>query len=82
MLSTEERTQITEALRSWAASAPNEPMIGFVNDQDLMTPKQVVAQVAKNSRAGQSVLEILEHGMRREGIEAVVNRLSQRLTCR
>lgn len=79
MLSTEERAQITEALRCWAESAPNEPMIGFLGEDGLMTPQQLVGQVEKNTRAGKSVLTFLEHGMRREGIGAVVTRLGQRM---
>jgi hypothetical protein len=76
MMNPRERSMIIQALEVWANSVPDEPLIGFVDGSSLMTPSQLVREVRENTDQGAAVLEILEHGMRREGIEAVIRRLS------
>jgi len=75
MLAEAERDQIIEALAAWAEQAPERPMVGFLEYQDLLTPRQVVVAVQENTAAGEALLEILEYGVRREGIEMVVRRI-------
>lgn len=80
MLTSEERSQIVEALRYWAGKIPDEPMLGFLQkglemaDGEYLTPHQIVAAVLDETPDGIAVLDILEHGVRREGIEKVVAR--------
>ena len=74
MLTQIERLQIVDALHTWAKSVPNEPVVGFAGKDGFLTPYEIVEQVEIDSQLGQAVLSILEHGMRREGIEAVVSR--------
>jgi hypothetical protein len=78
MLSLQERAKITEALELWAKYAPDKPMLGFVDEHELLRPREILEHVAKNTSAGESILQFLEHGVRRKGIEAVLARLSQR----
>ena len=73
-----ERWDITVALAKWAESVPDEPLLGFLGYERFLTPREIVAEVRRNTPDGQAVLEILEHGVRREGIEAVVSRLQRR----
>jgi hypothetical protein len=76
MLSPEERRQITDALTTWAKGAPVEPMIGLLGEGRFLTPWELVRHVTDETSEGQAVLEIIEHGVRREGIDSVVRRLS------
>jgi hypothetical protein len=78
MLNAVEREQIAKALFEWAESVPDQPMVGFLGRERLLTPREVVKQVSEKTPDGQAVLEILEHGVRREGIERVVARLTRR----
>lgn len=75
MLSEAERGEIIEALAIWAEQVPARPMVGFLEHQDLLTPREVVAAVQETTASGEALLEILEYGVRREGIEAVVDRI-------
>jgi len=79
MLNQVERKQIVEALTLWSQTVPNEPMLGFLEGDQYLTPREIVAAVQQNTQDGQAVLEMLEHGVRREGLEAVVARLCRRL---
>jgi hypothetical protein len=78
MLNAVEREQVAKALFEWAKSVPDEPMVGFLDRDGLLTPHEIVKQVMEKTADGQAVLEILEHGVRREGIEKVVARLTRR----
>lgn len=73
-----ERDQIIGALKCWAQSAPDEPMVGLLGHDRLMTPQELVEQVQQETPDGRAVLEMLEHGVRREGLTSVVARLSRR----
>jgi hypothetical protein len=77
MLTDDERIQITKALQQWANHAPkDEPVIGFLGGGRFLTPFQVFMEVMQETPDGQAVLTILEHGVRREGLQRVVNRLT------
>jgi hypothetical protein len=74
-----ERLRLLNALDDWSKSVPDQPMLGFLGVDEYLTPKQIVAEAIENTPNGQAILEILEHGVRREGIERVVNRLKREL---
>jgi hypothetical protein len=77
MLTHEERIQITKALQQWANQAPKEELvIESVGGDRFLTPLQVCIEVEGNTPDGQAVLRILEHGVRQEGLQEVVNRLT------
>jgi hypothetical protein len=78
MLTPQERERVTSAMRQWAQRAPNEPIVGFLGTS-LLTPKEMVTAVEEDTSDGQAILEILEHGVRREGLDAVVDRLKRQL---
>ena len=80
MLTAEERDLLLQALQSWATSAPPEPVIGFLGRTRLFTPKEISDEVAKKTPDGEAVLEILEHGVRREGVTAVIERIKRQAT--
>jgi hypothetical protein len=75
MLSALEHDRILDALSSWAEQAPNRPMIGFLEHQALLTPRELVAHVRERTEYGEALLEILEYGVRDEGIDAVFERI-------
>lgn len=79
MLSTVERTNIVNALRAWAQSAENQPMLGFIGSGQPLTPRQIVSAIQNETDDGKAILEILEHGVRREGMSRVVDRLTRSL---
>lgn len=79
MLTESERISIQSALAAWAQTAPDEPLVGFLGGGDRWTPKQLVDQVQRQTPDGKAVLELLEHGVRREGLTNVVNRLRRQL---
>lgn len=76
MLSDEEHSQLVNALRDWAVHAPDRPVVGF--SEDLLTPQGLVEEVTRLTQTGRGLLGILEHGVRREGLAAVVGQLSKR----
>ncbi|MBV9771533.1 MAG: hypothetical protein JOZ32_18325 [Bryobacterales bacterium] len=78
MLTEAERSEITAALAKWSESVPDKPLLGFLGSERFLTPREIVAEVERNTPDGQAVLEMLEHGLRREGMEAVVSRLGRR----
>jgi hypothetical protein len=77
MLTSRERHLIIKALEVWVRNTPNEPMLGFLGANEFLTPREIVEQVRENSDTGQNVLQLLEHGLRREGIEKVIARLTR-----
>jgi hypothetical protein len=75
MLTVQERDSIVMALYDWAVNSPNEPVVGFLGTT-FYTPKELYQQVLKETDDGNAVLEILERGVRAEGIATVVKRLT------
>jgi hypothetical protein len=75
MLNPQERSQLIVALEAWAKSVPDQPLVGFLDGEKLFTPTELVQEVREETPDGQAVLEILEHGVRREGVNGVVARL-------
>jgi nucleoid-associated protein YgaU len=75
VLTASENEQIIAALAQWAATAPNEPVIGILGGGEMLRPWEIVAAVQQRTEAGEAILEILEHGLRREGVDKVVSRL-------
>ena len=75
MLTSEERASILQALQDWAKSAPDEPLLGFIQSNALKTPNEILSDVIEKTSDGEAVMEMIEHGVRRQGLEAVVRRL-------
>ena len=86
MMSIEERRRIIDALSQWAEKAPNEPVFGLLaaagpavtppsSRGNFLTPLELVKAIKSHTQEGNAILEILEHGLRREGIDKVVSRL-------
>jgi len=78
MLTSEERAKLISALREWASSVPNEPMLGFIQSGALKTPNEIVQEVIGNTPDGQALMQMIEHGVRRIGLEAAVHKLQAR----
>jgi len=78
MLTLEEREKILLALREWTEFTPDEPVLGFIQSNVLKTPKELFKEIEENTPDGIALMQIIEHGVRLIGIEAVVRRLSAR----
>jgi hypothetical protein len=79
MLTDEERIRITEALQQWAEQAPSDELvIEFGGGDRFLTPFQVSIEVERNTPDGQAILRILEDGVREEGLQQIVNRLTDK----
>jgi len=76
MLSSDERRRLSDALSKWAKDAPGDPIIGFLGQDRLLTPTELARAVVAETPDGLALLEILEHGVRREGLSTVVKRLT------
>jgi hypothetical protein len=77
LLTNEERIQITKAVQQWAKQAPNDELaIEFVGRDRLLTRFQVYIEVERNTADGQAILRILEHGVREDGLEQIISRLT------
>jgi hypothetical protein len=74
MLTEEERRELLHAVEAWADAAPDEPVLGFVGGEGFCSPRELVRAVQSFSDTGEAFLELLEHGVRREGLERVVGR--------
>jgi len=76
MLTEDQRERIIQALEEWAHLAPDEPVLGFMqSESDLKTPKELVRDVRENTPDGIALMEIMEHGVQREGLSRVIRRL-------
>jgi len=72
-----ERIQITKALQRWADRAPkDELVIEFAGGDRFLTPLQVYLEVERNTPDGQAILRILGQGVRQEGLQQIVSRLT------
>ena len=78
MLTPREREEIIYAVKHWAESAPNQPLIGFLNSGGPFRPSEIVDEIVRNTPAGEDLMEILELSVRREGLGKVLERLNAR----
>jgi hypothetical protein len=78
MLSDEERISIIEALEEWSEHATDEPVLGFMASEGLKTPREIVREVQEGTSDGQAVLDMIEHGVRRIGLEETLRILRRR----
>lgn len=77
LLTDKERIQITKALQQWAKQAPNDELaIESVGRDRFLTRFQVYIEVERNTADGQAILTILEHGVRQDGLQQIVSRLT------
>lgn len=77
MLDENEFSAVRVALGRWAEAAPNEPVLGFIEGSEFMTPSQLLNAVAAGDEDGQAFLEMIEHAVRRDGVESVVARFER-----
>lgn len=77
MLMPDERAALLAALMQWSAHADPQPVFGFLGSNAWLTPAGVVHAVREGSEDGNAILDFLEAGVRREGLAAVVARLSR-----
>jgi hypothetical protein len=77
VLSPDETVELITALSIWAKTEPDEPLLGFIGGGKLLTPLEIVSAIQTETDDGKAILEILEHGVRREGISRVVGRLAE-----
>jgi|GEM_PF-2910803 len=75
MLTELEIAKLMEALKAWAAQAPREARLHVLGEDHAYTPEEMLVEVQKGTGAGLALLSILEHGVRREGLDSVVDRL-------
>ena len=74
-----ERIQITKALQQWATTAPkDELVIELAGEDRYLTPCQAYIEVERNTPDGQAILRILEQGVREDGLQQVVSRLTDK----
>jgi hypothetical protein len=74
MLTEDERRELLDAVIAWANAAPDEPVLGFVGSEGLCSPRELVHEVEARTGTGEAFLQMLEHGVRREGLKQVVSR--------
>jgi hypothetical protein len=74
MLTAHEHTLLVATLTKWAETAPDEPMLAILGAGELMRPWDIARAVQHRTEEGEAILEILEHGLRREGADKVVSR--------
>lgn len=77
---TDDDTQrLKDAFNTWARNVPDPdaPAIGFVGGK-AFSAKEAAAEVNAGTPAGKDILSILEHGVKVEGIDKVVARLTRR----
>jgi len=82
MLTEAEHQEIVSILRDWAELVPDVPLVSFLRyateESPIgLTPRQLAAAAAERTPDGQALLEILEHGLRREGMETMRRRFTE-----
>lgn len=72
----ETRQRLKDAFAEWARKLPNPeaPVMGFVGTK-LYSAQELVREVENETPVGLGVLEILEHGVKVEGIDKVIARM-------
>jgi hypothetical protein len=75
-LTTDEYVALARALYVWADAAPDQPALGFLQTGEMLSRQQLFeAFDDQNNPDGAAFLEMLEHAVRREGVERVTGRL-------
>jgi hypothetical protein len=76
MLGQDEKVALIDALELWASNVPDRPMLGFLGG-NFLTPMEIVDAAIQETDDGRAILEMLEHGVRRQGLKAVTERLTR-----
>ncbi|GAT03710.1 uncharacterized protein RMCFA_3822 [Mycolicibacterium fortuitum subsp. acetamidolyticum] len=72
----QEWMRLRRALGSWVKSAPDEPVLGFLQMGELLTPRQLVEAVDDpHNDQGVAFKAMLEHAVRKSNLSAVVSDL-------
>lgn len=74
----DEKQRLKEAFNTWAQNVPDPdaPAMGFIG-QKLLSAREAAAAVQAETPTGRDILSILEHGVKVEGIDKVVARLTR-----
>ncbi|MBU6475555.1 MAG: hypothetical protein KGL10_06245 [Alphaproteobacteria bacterium] len=75
-----DKQKLKDAFNIWAKNypAPDQPIIGFGPGNAMLSAKELNEAVQKETADGKSMLEALEYGVQREGIDKVVERLTRK----
>ena len=74
MLSSAEREAVLTAVQWWAEAAPDELVMGFLDGDGLLTADELATAVRDHTEDGESFLEMIEHAVRRDGLDSVTMR--------
>jgi hypothetical protein len=80
VLSEHERKVLISAVYTWASNMPDEPVLGFVGGTGILSAHALAQELDKGTGEGEAFLEMLEHGVRSEGLERVLERFYQSST--
>jgi hypothetical protein len=77
-LSPTELRKLKDAFNDWAKNMPNpnEPVLGFFGSSGMRSAKEVAKEVENETAFGKDVLEMVEHALRREGMDKTVARIT------
>jgi hypothetical protein len=70
--------KLKDAFNTWAATTPepDAPVMGL--GTDLLSARQIAREVEAESKVGKDFIEMMEHGVKKEGIDAVVARMTRK----
>lgn len=73
-----DKQRLKDAFSEWARRLPNPdaPIIGFIGTK-LYSAQEAVREVENETPVGMAILDILEHGVKVEGIDKVISRLTR-----
>lgn len=74
MLSPGERKEVLDALRVWANETSGAPVWGYIGGKELLSARELVNAVEDQTEEGEAFLEVIEHGIQREGMSSVLER--------
>lgn len=77
MLSPSEREAVLSAVQKWAAAAPDEPVMGFLDREGVLTARDLVSAIHERTEDGDAFLEMIEHAVRRDGLDSVITRFME-----
>ena len=75
-LTNDEWNVLHDALKYWASQMPDEPVLGFLEGESLLTPHQLLWAIenADKDDDGAAFMEMLEHAIRRTNVAKVARR--------
>ncbi|WP_054812361.1 hypothetical protein [Nocardia arizonensis] len=69
---------IRAALQQWMSEMPDEPALGFLSGERILTRRELLTAADNSANEdGVAFVGLLEHAVRRDGIESVIDRLAR-----